>query len=78
MSELKVNDGKGLFDKYGMFEEILTKIDLIADSKGALRCGLIWDVAGMIKALKKGIKEEESNYISKIEELKSQLGEIAE
>ena len=65
-----MNDGKGLFDKFGMIDEISRKMEALADAKGVLRCGLIWDIAGMLRALKDGLKKEDETTALKIEELK--------
>ena len=73
-NELTVNDGKGLLDKYGILDEVLTKLDLMADAKGALRCGLIWDVSQMLRTLRKGLKDEDKAHGAKVEELKRMLG----
>ena len=51
MDELTVNDGKGLFDKYGMIAEMVKKLDVLPDVKGAIRCGIIWDLSLMFKTL---------------------------
>jgi len=67
---MEVNDGKGLFDKFGMIDEILRKMEALADAKGVLRCGLIWDIAGMLRALKDGMKKEDEAAARKIDELK--------
>lgn len=71
---MKVNDGNGLFDKFGMIDEILRKMDALAETKGVLRgvlrCGLIWDISGMLIAMKDGLKKEDEATAQKIEELK--------
>ena len=67
---MEVNDGKGLFDKFGMIDEMSRKMEALADAKGVLRCGLIWDIAGMLHALKDGLKKEDEATALKIEELK--------
>lgn len=72
---MKVNDGNGLFDKFGMIDEILRKMDALADTKGVLRCGLIWDISGMITAMKDGLKKEDEATAQKIEELKRMVEE---
>lgn len=67
---MNVNDGGGLFDKIGMIDEISRKMEALADAKGVLRCGLIWDIAGMLHALKDGLKKEDEATARKIDELK--------
>lgn len=67
---MEVNDGKGLFDKIGMIDEISRKMEALADAKGVLRCGLIWDIAGMLRTLKDGLKKEDEATKQKVNELK--------
>ena len=71
---MKVNDGNGLFDKFGMIDEILRKMNALVETKGVLqgvlRCGLIWDISGMLTAMKDGLKKEDEATAQKIEELK--------
>ena len=56
---MTINDGKGLWDKYGLISEMKKKMEVLADTKGTLRCGLIWDVANMLKALEDNLKKED-------------------
>lgn len=56
---MTINDGKGLWDKYGLIDEMKKKMEVLADTKGTLRCGLIWDVANMLKALEDNLKAED-------------------
>lgn len=67
---MNINDGKGIFNKYGIIDEMKRKMDLIADTTGALRCGLIWDVACMLKALREGLQKDDEVNAQKVEELK--------
>ena len=67
---MNVNDGGGLFDKIGMIDEALRKVEALADAKGVLRCGLIWDIAQMLKTLKNGLQNEDKATAQKIEEMK--------
>lgn len=73
---MTVNDGKGLFDRDGMFVEIRTKLELLADSKGVLRAGLIWDIDQMMKVLQKGINDEVDKKNEVIETLKHQISDM--
>lgn len=61
-----INDGKGIFDKYGMIDEMARKMDVLADAKGAFRCGLIWDMTQMLKALAEGLKKEDQENMALI------------
>lgn len=75
MESVKVNDGKGLFDKYGMIDEILLKMEALADAKGAFRCGLIWDITQMLKSVKDGMKKDDEQHKQEIEALTKMLDE---
>ena len=57
---MNINDGSGIFDKYGVIEKILEQLELLADAKGVLRCGLIWNITDMVKALENGMKSEDA------------------
>lgn len=67
---MTINDGKGLWDKYGMISEILKKLEVLADAKGTLRCGLIWDISNMVKALGDNLKKDDEAQAAKVDELK--------
>lgn len=67
---MTINDGKGLWDKYGLISEIKTKMEVLADAKGTLRCGLIWDITNMVKALEGNLKKDDEVQAAKVEELK--------
>ena len=67
---MTINDGKGLWDKYGLIAEIKTKMEVLADAKGTLRCGLIWDITNIVKALEGNLKKDDEAQSAKIEELK--------
>lgn len=67
---MTINDGKGLWDKHGMVSEILKKLEVLADAKGTLRCGLIWDISNMVKALGDNLKKDDEAHTAKVEELK--------
>lgn len=67
---MTINDGKGLYDKYGLISEIKTKMEVLADAKGTLRCGLIWDITNMVKALEGNLKKDDEAQNAKVEELK--------
>ena len=59
-------------DKYAMIEEMKKKIDLAADARGALRCGLLWDVTCSLNNLSNVLKAEDEANAKKIEALKAQ------
>ena len=67
---MTINDGKGLWDKHGLISEISKKLEVLADAKGTLRCGLIWDISNMVKALGDNLKKDDEAQAAKVEELK--------
>ena len=75
MESIMVNDGGGLFDKYGMIDEILMKMEALADAKGSFRCGLIWDITQMLKSVKDGMKKDDEQHKQEIEALTKMLDE---
>lgn len=75
---MTINDGKGLWDKYGLISEISKKIEVLADAKGTLRCGLIWDISNMVKALGDNLKKDDEAHSAKVEELKRIISQYEE
>jgi hypothetical protein len=53
-----------------MIAEINKKLEVLADAKGTLRCGLIWDISNMVKALGDNLKKDDEAQAAKVEELK--------
>ena len=53
-----------------MIAEINKKLEVLADAKGTLRCGLIWDISNMVKALGDNLKKDDAAQAAKVEELK--------
>jgi len=45
-------------------------MEVLADAKGTLRCGLIWDITNMVKALEGNLKKDDEAQAAKVEELK--------
>ena len=62
---MTINDGKGIFDKYGMLEEIKKRLEILADAKGVFRCGLIWDISDMVKAVEEGLRKDDTHGTKK-------------
>ena len=65
-------------DKYGMIEEMQKKMEVLADAKGAFRCGLIWDVVCGLKALRDNLQSEDATNAQKIEAMKNSLKALQE
>jgi hypothetical protein len=60
----------GIFDKFTLIDDVLKKLDVLADAKGVFRCGLIWDIAGELKALRGGLEKEDAAHKRQIEAMK--------
>ena len=60
-------------DKYAIIESIMNHLEVLADAKGVLRCGLIWDMNLSLKALKESLKKEDEANAQKVEALKAQM-----
>lgn len=58
-------------DKYSAIDEMLKKLDVIADAKGTIRCGLIWDVSLTLKSLKDWLEKEDAAHKQTLENLKA-------
>lgn len=58
MSEITVNDGDGLLNKYGMIQSVLDQLNTLQVS-GYQNMAVLINVAQQLMALKKGMKEEE-------------------
>lgn len=70
---MKLNDGNGLFDKYGMIAEMVRKLNVLADSRGIIRSGIIWDLSLMFNSLKDGLKKEDEAKTKQIDFLETQI-----
>ena len=54
----KLNDGNGLFDKYGLIESIICDLDKI-EVKGAENMVIVINTIQKLSALRKALKDEE-------------------
>lgn len=50
----------GVFSKFELIDDMLKKLDVLADAKGTFRCGLIWDISNEMKALREGLEKEDA------------------
>lgn len=64
-------------DKYGAIDEMLKKLDVMADAKGTLRCGLIWDLSLTLKSLKAWLEKEDAAHEEKVETLKKHIENLS-
>lgn len=60
-------------DITNLFDGISKNLDAIADARGVLRAGAIWETAKMTAQLKEEVKKQLAAKDAKIEELKGQL-----
>lgn len=77
---IKVNDGKGLFDNEGLCDTIKqdlnSLIKLAMNGQYILACSLVASIAVRLENLKKGIKSDSDSQKEKIEELKRQIDSL--
>lgn len=57
---MEVNNGNGLFDKYGMIDGVIVQLNNL-EVKGAVNMTIVIDCIQRLGALRKGMKEEEAN-----------------
>lgn len=50
----------GVFSKFELIDDMLKKLDVLADAKGTFRCGLVWDISNEMKALREGLEKEDA------------------
>ena len=55
---MTLNDGDGLFDKYGLIQSVIDQLNTI-EVKGYQNMAVLINIAQQLTALKKGLKEEE-------------------
>lgn len=54
-----INNGDGLYDKYGLIDSIISQINNLP-IVGVAACSTVCDIYNKLTALKKGLKEEEA------------------
>ena len=57
---MTINDGKGLYDKYGLIDSILSDMNSLR-LEGVTNFSLVCDMYNRLNALKKGLREEEED-----------------
>ena len=60
MDAIPINDGGGLFDQFGLIDQMILEVEAIADARGTARCILLANLAGQLKALKEGLQKEQT------------------
>lgn len=64
---MSINDGDGIFDKYGMIQNIIDQLNTVTVS-GYQNMLTIVNVGQQLTALKKGLKEEEERLAAERQE----------
>lgn len=59
---------------YAMIEDMMKKLDALADAKGVFRAGLIWDIAQTLTELQKSLKDEDERHNEAISCLEKAAG----
>ena len=82
MSDLNVNDGKGLYDSEGMCDSLVndcnTLVKHICTGNYILFCNLVSQMVIKLSNLQKGIKADITSKDEKIEELKRMNDSLVE
>ena len=82
MSDLNVNDGKGLYDSEGMCDSLVndcnTLVKHICTGNYILFCNLVSQMVVKLSNLQKGIKADITSKDEKIEELKRMNDSLVE
>lgn len=55
---MNINDGNGLYDKYGLIDSIICGLNQI-EVKGVDNMRIVFDSIGKLSALRNGLKNEE-------------------
>ena len=68
----------GVFSKFELIDDMLKKLDVLADAKGTFRCGLVWDISNEMKALREGLEKEDAanKQLIKSMEAKAEGGKV--
>lgn len=72
MSEITVNDGGGLFDKYGMIQNAIDQLNTLQVS-GYQNMATLINVAQQLTALKQGMKDEEERLARERQEAMEEI-----
>jgi hypothetical protein len=78
--EIKVNDGKGLYDSQGLCDSLLNDLNriprILMDGQNIQFCAVIQSMAQRLVMLKKGIKADLESKDKIIEDLKAANDEL--
>lgn len=58
MERININDGGGLYDKFGLIDSIVSQLDSLT-VRGIGNAVTLCEIYSKLKALKKGLKDEE-------------------
>lgn len=62
-----------MFDKFEMIDDMIKKIDALADARGLNRCISLIELAQQLRALSEGLKKDDAATAEKVELLETQL-----
>ena len=57
------------FDKYALVNDMRQILDQLAETKGTLRCGLIWHMNNLLDALNNVMQDDDKAHEQKIKEV---------
>ena len=55
---MNINDGKGLYDKYGLIDSIMVQVNSLV-TQGVRNASTICDICNKLDALKRGLQEDD-------------------
>lgn len=62
-----------MFDKFEMIDDMIRKIDALADARGLNRCISLIELAQQLRALSEGLKKDDAATAEKVALLEKQL-----
>lgn len=67
-----------MFDKYGFIDQMMKKLDEIADSHGVVRCVSISELFRMFVVLKQGLMKDDAQTAASDDEKGNQNGGVTD
>ena len=62
-----------MFDKFGLIEAIIKRVDVLADARGAQKCAIVIEIIQQLGALRKGLADDDADHEKQIKQLRQQL-----
>lgn len=62
-----------MFDKYAMIDDMIKRLDALADARGLNRCLALIELAQQLQALSEGLRKDDTATAEKAELLEKQM-----